>query len=406
MIFQCPSCGTWIEGVASSCPVCGRPFAQQAQAVPQLEPVPNPEPELEPELEPEQKPDSELFPPLSAMKQREPAPYSRQSQPVLLVEEPNSPSFYKTAGPRKTKAPPPVFHWWYILILLGFYTLGMLSGIFIADTPTVPTTPASSSALSSTSGTSSAVSSTPASEAQGQTSEGAALQSEPSEEPSESASSQASQSPASQSEKENTALYEITYQHCKIFWNSFGTLCCNSVIEILNTTKNDLYIQKATLDFEDQGGALLGTTDNIVCGPQIIRPGKKSYIFCNSVSIDGNLTPETDYVLAPYIKAERAANPIMRYDVSDLSISRDDDLGNITVIGKMTNSTGKGGGSVHGICIFYDEDKTPLGAYYTWLDALSSGESSSFQMPAYSLSDVNYADIKSYWVYIERVQYQ
>lgn len=372
MIFQCPDCGTRIEGEARSCPVCGRPFARPQQTKAQSR-----------QEEPVTRTDAK--------------PQPRQSRPL--------PSFPPESLPhRPSQKKPSPFRWWYALILIGVYVFGFICGGITLRMPTAPVVPEDSSTSPSApaptarvvsaqpSGTSStAESRSPSSQAQA---------------PESSHIESAMSSQISEEESQSPSLYEITYQHCEVFRDDFGNLCCNSIIEISNTTQKPLYLRSATLDFEDESGALLATCDNISCGPEIVKAGGKGYFFCNSGGVEGNMDPAAGYTVVPDIKVEKSANPVMRYQTSDLSITKDDTFSFVTVIGRMANTTDKDGGIIHATCVLLGENKTPLGVYETWLDSLPAGVSASFEMPSYGLAAVNYGDIKNYWVCIEKIQFQ
>lgn len=372
MIFQCPDCGTRIEGEASSCPVCGRPFARPQQTKAQSW-----------QEEPVTRPDAK--------------PQPRQSRPL--------PSFSPESIPRRpTQKKPPPFRWWYIPILIGAYLFGFLCGGLTVSIPTAPAASGdSSTSLSAPAPTARIVSAQPFGTSSTAESSSSSSQAQA---PESSHVESAVSSQSAPEESQSTSLYEITYQHCEVFRDNSGNLICNSIIEISNTTQKSLYLRSARLDFEDTNGTLIGTCDNLSRGPEIIRPGGIGYFFCNSGSVEGNFDPASEYTSVPDIKVEKSANPVVRYETSDLSISKDENFSFATVIGRMTNSTDKSGGLICGTCVLLGEDNTPLGVYETWFDSLPSGESTSFEMPLYGLASVNYADIKTYWVCIEKVQYQ
>ena len=344
MIFQCPDCGTRIEGEAYSCPVCGKLFARPQQSGGQKQSV---SPAVKSDTVSKPKP-----------KQNTPAPFF----------SPNSGQNRDSRGKR------PIFRWWYVPILIGTYLFGFLCGGITLSVPTASAPDLSSVGTAAPVPTARVVSEQPSSMSSPTSSSPSSQQQTLESSQPESAVSQQS----SPEQEQDTSLYEITYQHCEVFSDDWGNLSCNAIYEISSKSQKPLYLQKATLDFEDSNGILIGTCNNLSCGPEIIKPGGKGYFFCNSGGVEGQVDPAANYTVVPDIKVVKSANPVMRYETSDLSITKDDNYSFMTVVGRMTNNTGKGGGLIRGTCVLLGEDGTPLGVFEAWLDSLEAGVYSSF----------------------------
>ena len=206
-----------------------------------------------------------------------------------------------------------------------------------------------------------------------------------------------------------TAKWEITYQDSTIYRDAIGNVSCYAIVEVENTGTLDLYLDDATFDFEDQNGGLLATYSSMISAdPDIIAPGEKGYFYCNMATLKGDIDETTEYVFNPTVKVKESKNDIVRYDISDVSISEGGYMGQVTIIGRVTNNTEDDNGLVWVSCILYRADGTPIGAYGTNVTDLAAGETASFDATSLYLSDLDFSidDIAEYKVYACKTQYQ
>lgn len=209
--------------------------------------------------------------------------------------------------------------------------------------------------------------------------------------------------------QQNGEAYQITYQNSKIYRGSLGNVECYAIVEVQNTGSVDLYLKDATFNFEDKSGNLLATYGTMVSSdPEIIAPGEKGYFYCNAVSLSGNINESSDYTFVPNLKIQQAKNSIIRYDVSDLSMSEGKFIEPVDIIGRVTNSTTEDDSLVWIACILYRSDGTPIAACGTNVTNLKAGETQAFDLSAVYLSwlDLDYSEIASYKVYACKNQYQ
>ena len=202
--------------------------------------------------------------------------------------------------------------------------------------------------------------------------------------------------------------YVITYQNCHIYRDLLGEVSCYILVEIENTSKGNLYLKSAAFDFEDENGNLLGTCSDLISSdPDIIAPGEKGYFYCNMGSVKGGVDENTNYVFKPTLKVEEARNNIVRYDVTDLSITSGK-FGPVDIIGRVTNNTNEGDGLVWVFCVLYRSDGTPIAAYGTNVTDLDAGQTASFDADAIFLGDldIKLSDVADYKVYACKTQYQ
>lgn len=202
--------------------------------------------------------------------------------------------------------------------------------------------------------------------------------------------------------------YEITYQNCNLYEDTSGETRCYAIIEVLNTGNCDLYLKDAVFDFEDQTGKLLATYSSLISSdPDIIAPGEKGYFYCNSASINGDVNSHTDYVFKPTLRIEKSKNPIIRYEISDLSM-KEGQFGPVQIIGRITNNTDEDDSMVWVSCILFRADGTPIAAHGTNVMGVKAGQTVSFDADAIYLHGLNldYSEVASYKVYAGRTQYQ
>ena len=212
-----------------------------------------------------------------------------------------------------------------------------------------------------------------------------------------------------QIEKGSKEAYEITYQYSTIYKNMLDEIDCYALVEIKNTGNIDLYLDGATFDFEDSEGKLLGTCSGIVSAdPSIIAPGENGYFYCNMGSVKGTIDENTEYVFKPTVKVEESKNDIVRYDISDTSISSGGFTGQVSIIGRITNTTEEDAGLIWISCVLYREDGTPIGVYGTNITDLAAGETTTFDASSVYLSSLDFemSDVAEYKVYACKTQYQ
>lgn len=205
------------------------------------------------------------------------------------------------------------------------------------------------------------------------------------------------------------ADYEIKYQNSRVYKNSIGHIACYAIVEIENTGNVDLYLDDATFDFEDSSGKLLATYNTLISSdPDIIAPGEKGYFYCNMSTLRGDIDEKTEYIFVPKLKVKQSQKAIIRYDISDLSISEGNSFSPFDVIGRITNNTGDDAGLVWIACVFYRSDGTPIAASGTNITDLAKGETKTFNISTIDMlsADFDYSEIADYKVFACKTQYQ
>lgn len=204
-------------------------------------------------------------------------------------------------------------------------------------------------------------------------------------------------------------LYRVTYQRCQLVEGFRGETECNIMIEIENITNYNLYLGTPTYEFEDPSGNLIGVCDSFAFGssdPDIIAPGEKGYFYANSASVEGEITPESDYVFVPKLKVEKAKNKIIRYPISDLSIT-EGKYGPCTIIGRVTNNTDEEDSLVWLSIVLFDSKGKPLAAYGHNVMGVKAGTTVSFSADSMVVpDDIKFEDIADYQVIAAKSQIQ
>lgn len=185
--------------------------------------------------------------------------------------------------------------------------------------------------------------------------------------------------------------YEITYQNAKVWTNSIGTTWVQTIVEITNTGSTNLYLSSGAYDLEDANGALVTSQSMVSTYPSVLAPGEKGYMYdettLDDYSGDGNLK------ILPRPDVEEATVDLIRYNVTDLSVSNDEYFG-VNVKGRVENTTEKSENMVYIVAFFYDASGIPIGSVFTILsEDLDAGAKIGFEMSGFSLPDDVTADV-------------
>lgn len=181
----------------------------------------------------------------------------------------------------------------------------------------------------------------------------------------------------------SAAPYEITYSNFTTFTDSIGTVWGQVIIEITNTGSNDLYLRSGSYDIKDNNNSLVATESLVSVYPDVLQPGEKGYLYDENTFDD--LSTDEAYSVTPHLSIDNATIPCVRYDVFDTTL-KEDDWGDLSLIGQVTNTSDEEGSLVYVVAILYDDNNAPIGILYTILtDDLPAGETVGFEATALSL---------------------
>lgn len=190
---------------------------------------------------------------------------------------------------------------------------------------------------------------------------------------------------------------ELVDVSTKVFTNSIGTTWVVGIATVKNTGNCDLYISNAGMDIETADGKLVDTMTLASETPTVISPGETTVIYGEqSVSAEG------DYKVVPTYKAVEAKIPNTRYEVSDVSLSEDDLMGTLEVVGRVENGGDEDQSMIRIAIILYDADNKIIGVMSTYSDEIPAGSKGTFKMSSIGdankvkLADVDHYDVVAY----------
>lgn len=190
---------------------------------------------------------------------------------------------------------------------------------------------------------------------------------------------------------------ELVDVSTKVFTNSIGTTWVVGIATVKNTGNCDLYISNAGMDIETADGKLVDTMTLASETPTVISPGETTIIYGEqSVSADG------DYKVVPTYKAVEAKIPNTRYEVSDVSLSEDDFMGTLEVVGRVENGGDEDQSMIRIAIILYDADNKIIGVMSTYSDEIPAGSKGTFKMSnigdanKVTLADIDHYDVIAY----------
>lgn len=198
--------------------------------------------------------------------------------------------------------------------------------------------------------------------------------------------------------------YELGQARVNLWTNSIGTQWMQTIIPVTNTGAGNLYIDGGSFDMEAADGSLIGVQDYVSAYPQVLAPGETGYIYENT-SMDDPIEETPSIVPHPNIDA--ATVELIRYDVTDISIS-DKEYGGINVIGRVTNTSDEAASLVYVALALYDADGNVIDVVFTILtDELAAGAQIGFEASSFSLPDDITADmVANYTVWAYPMQMQ
>lgn len=197
--------------------------------------------------------------------------------------------------------------------------------------------------------------------------------------------------------EKSEAASELTDVTTKVFTNSIGTVWVVGIATVKNTGNCDLYISNTGMDIETADGKLVDTMTLASATPTVISPGETTIIYGEQT-----VSAEGDYKVVPTYKAVEAKIPNTRYEVSDVSLSEDDLMGTLEVVGRVENGGDEDQSMIEVVVIMYDADGKVLGVMTTYTDEIAAGAKGTFKMSnigdanKVALADIDHYDVMAY----------
>lgn len=197
--------------------------------------------------------------------------------------------------------------------------------------------------------------------------------------------------------EKSEAASELTDVTTKVFTNSIGTVWVVGIATVKNAGNCDLYISNSGMDIETADGKLVDTMTLASATPTVISPGETTIIYGEQT-----VSAEGDYKVVPTYKAVEAKIPNTRYEVSDVSLSEDDLMGTLEVVGRVENGGDEDQSMIEVVVIMYDADGKVLGVMTTYTDEIAAGAKGTFKMSnigdanKVALADIDHYDVIAY----------
>ncbi|MBR6071629.1 MAG: InlB B-repeat-containing protein [Acholeplasmatales bacterium] len=191
------------------------------------------------------------------------------------------------------------------------------------------------------------------------------------------------------------AKYELGEATVDTWTDSIGSKWMKIAVPITNTGTVDLYLDDISVDIETQSGTLLQTKSMISGYPEYIKPGETGYYY-TATSRDFT---ETNVKVVPHVNAEKATNSVLRYKITDVTITADQYYG-VKVMGRVENTTSKKGSMDKIAACLFDANGKLICVAFTYLDDdLAVGAKVGFSMTPFAFRNFTPEDVASYEVY-------
>ena len=183
--------------------------------------------------------------------------------------------------------------------------------------------------------------------------------------------------------------------------DSIGSKWMKIAVPITNTGTADLYLDDISVDIESSTGTLIETKSMISGYPEYIKPGETGYYY-TATSRSFN---DTNVKVVPHCNAEKATNDVLRYKITDVSITADQYNG-VKVMGRVENTTNKKGSLDKIAACLFDANGKLICVAFTYLENdLAVGAKVGFSMTPFAFRNFTPEDVASYEVYGYPTQY-
>lgn len=185
-----------------------------------------------------------------------------------------------------------------------------------------------------------------------------------------------------------------------ILKDTYGTgYTWNALITVINDGNVPIYFGTTNFDLHTSDGKVI-TTGSLEIYPDILNPGEEG-VFYGYVSLD-SFNEEDGIVFTPRWSIEQSNNQRVDLSFSDIEV-RDTDYG-VTVVGNITNDSGKDQDWIIIQAILYDKDGNALGVWMiNDMEAFKSGDSRAFVIDGTydrTLGGVTIDQVASYTLFI------
>lgn len=196
--------------------------------------------------------------------------------------------------------------------------------------------------------------------------------------------------------------YEVGTPQTYLWTDSIGYKWMKVAIPVTNTGDYDIYLSSSSYDVETKSGSLLDTEDYVSGYPQYLKPGETGYYY-DETSRDFT---ETNINIVPNLDIIKGTNQVVRYEISDVSITTDSIWG-VKVIGRVKNNTSTKGTFVEVVALLFDNNNKLISQLSDTLDNdLAAGAKASFEMTPFSYRAFTANDVARYEIYAYPYEYE
>ena len=192
-----------------------------------------------------------------------------------------------------------------------------------------------------------------------------------------------------------TVKYEVGASTIDTWTDSIGSKWMKIAVPVTNTGTADLYLDDISVDIESSTGSLLETKSMINGYPEYLKPGETGYYY----TATSRSFTDTNVKVVPHCNAEKATNDVLRYKITDVSITADQYYG-VKVMGRVENTTTKKGSLDKIAACLFDANGKLICVAFTYLENdLAVGAKVGFSMTPFAFRNFTPEDIASYEVY-------
>jgi hypothetical protein len=198
-----------------------------------------------------------------------------------------------------------------------------------------------------------------------------------------------------------TVKYDVGTPQVTQWTDSINSKWIIVAVPITNTGTADVYLDNCSIDIESSTGSLLKTMTYINGYPEYIKPGETGYYY-GETTVDFS---ETNVVAVPNVEVEKATNDVIRYDITDVTISTDTYNG-VKDMGRVQNNTSEKGTTVKIAAKLFDANGKLICNCFTCLENnLNVGSKVGFTITPFAYDDFTPSDVASYEIYAYPTQY-
>ena len=195
--------------------------------------------------------------------------------------------------------------------------------------------------------------------------------------------------------------YEVGNATIDSWTNSINTTWVKIAVPVKNTGNTNIYVGDMSADIESSTGTLLKTVSMISAFPEYIKPGETAYYY-DETTVDFDTS---NIKVVPHVAIEKPSNDVIRYDLSEISITADTYFG-VKVMGRVENKTSEKGTLVYVAANLFDSNDKLICNCFTILENdLNAGDKVGFTCKPFAYTDFTPTDVARYEIYSYPTQF-